>query len=78
MRLNSKNVFKFIEFCMRSEFEVNLSAVQSKLFSGIVGISNLIAKANSFAIVLLKKLIELSFKSGYFPTAPAQAVVYSL
>ena len=63
---------------MRSEFEVNLSAVQSKLFSGIVGISNLIAKASSFANVLLKNFIELSFKSGCFPTALAQAVVYLL
>ena len=83
-------------FCMRlntiTEFEVEviLSALQSKLSSGIDEISNLIAKASSLApflkncslcsanVPFLKKLIELFFKSGCFPTALAQAVVYSL
>ena len=62
-----------------NEIVVILSALQNKLSSGIDGISYLIAKASSFTIVpFLKKLIELSFKSGCFPTAQAQAVVYHL
>ena len=62
-----------------SETENNLSALQNKLSSGIDGISNLIAKASSFAIVcFLKKHVELSFNSECFPTALAQAVVYLL
>ena len=64
-----------------SEYEVAVifSTLQKKLSSGIDGISNLIAKASSFAInPFLKKLIEISFKSGCFPTALAQAVVYLL
>ena len=70
MRLNSITEY---------EVEVIFSTLQNKLSSGIDGISNLIAKASSFAIVpFLKKLIELSFKSGCFPTTLAQAVVYPL
>ena len=61
------------------ETESILSALQKKLFSGIDGFSNLIAKARSFAIFpFLKKRIELSFKSGCFPTALTQAEVYPL
>ena len=70
MRLNSITEY---------EGEVIFSALQNKLSSGIDGIRNLIAKVSSFTIVpFLKKLIELSFKSGCFPTALTQAVVYPL
>ena len=64
-----------------TEYEVGVIylTLQNKLSSGIDGISYLIAKAISFAIVpFLKKLIELSFKVGCFPTALVQAVVYPL
>ena len=84
-KLESDQLYSESRFCMRSnsiteyEVEVIFSTLQNKLSSGIDGISNLIAKASSFAIVpFLKKLIELSFKSGCFPTALAQAVVYPL
>ena len=43
------------------------------------GISNLVLKASSFAIVpILRQLIEVSFKSGHFPICLARAVVYPL
>ena len=70
MRLNSITEY---------EIKVIPSALQNKLSSGIDGIINLIAKASSFAIVpFLKNFIQLFFKSGCFPTALAQAVVYPL
>ena len=84
-KLKSDQLYSEPRFCMRLnlitkyEIEVILSALQNKLSSGVVGNSNIIAKASSFAIVLfLKKLVELSFESGCFLTAVAQAVVYPL
>ena len=84
-KLESDQFYSEPRLCMRlnliTEYEVEVIflTLQNKLSSGIDGISNLIAKASSFAIVpFLKKLIELSFKSGCFPTALAQAVVYPL
>ena len=82
-KLESNQFYSEPRFCMRlnsiTEYEVIFSTLQNKLSSGIDGISNLVAKASSFAIVpFLKKLNELSLKSGCFPTALGQAVVYPL
>ena len=60
-----------------SEKEIVLFALRNEIFSGIDGMSNLVASSYGIAS-FLKKKIEITSKLAYFATALAQVVVKSL